>query len=348
MPLRRRCSVVQATALGRRVAPHLAGDRRRCSLQPASNMTYASSLGAQKSNLLTFLERQITVIDQNPCVATHADGDLAARSGTTSSRPEVVPGILAAHQRERSGRNQRTSSSRRAPGDLADGAMLSGIASSANRPDRRSAPHRAPGSTQKENLDDIAPPWRSVLAPGHDFSVARGPFAGRIASPRGQRRIRVAGRSRRRAPRLAHRSIELILLADERHLATGGPRPASGASPGSSPSRRGRASRPARFRVVARPAEIPSRAPSTRARATVVRRARWRSLQEPPRQVARRRSALDAHRPPGPGRPQQPAGFSLEHGGLVIGELRIGCARCLPSIDQPGPSPRVRAAPSRE
>ena len=45
---------------GRRVAPHLAGDRRRCSLQPASNMTYASSLGAQKSNLLTFLERQVT------------------------------------------------------------------------------------------------------------------------------------------------------------------------------------------------------------------------------------------------------------------------------------------------
>ncbi len=44
MPLRRRCSVVQATASGRRVAPHLAGDRRRCSLQPASNMTYASSL----------------------------------------------------------------------------------------------------------------------------------------------------------------------------------------------------------------------------------------------------------------------------------------------------------------
>ena len=60
MPLRRRCSVVQATASGRRVAPHLAGDRRRCSLQPASNMTYASSLGAQKSNLLTFLERQVT------------------------------------------------------------------------------------------------------------------------------------------------------------------------------------------------------------------------------------------------------------------------------------------------
>ena len=52
MPLRRRCSVVQATASGRRVAPHLAGDRRRCSLQPASNMTYASSLSAQKSNLL--------------------------------------------------------------------------------------------------------------------------------------------------------------------------------------------------------------------------------------------------------------------------------------------------------
>ncbi len=60
MPLRRRCSVVQATASGRRVAPHLAGDRRRCSLQPASNMTYASSLGVQKSNLLTFLERQVT------------------------------------------------------------------------------------------------------------------------------------------------------------------------------------------------------------------------------------------------------------------------------------------------
>ncbi len=60
MPLRRRCSVVQATASGRRIAPHLAGDRRRYSLQPASNMTYASSLGAQKSNLLTFLERQVT------------------------------------------------------------------------------------------------------------------------------------------------------------------------------------------------------------------------------------------------------------------------------------------------
>ena len=53
-------AAVQATASGRRVAPHLAGDRRRCSLQPASNMTYASSLGAQKSNLLTFLERQVT------------------------------------------------------------------------------------------------------------------------------------------------------------------------------------------------------------------------------------------------------------------------------------------------
>ena len=60
MPLRRRCSVVQATASGRRVAPHLAEDRRRCSLQPASNMTYASSLGARKSNLLTFLERQVS------------------------------------------------------------------------------------------------------------------------------------------------------------------------------------------------------------------------------------------------------------------------------------------------
>ena len=58
MPLR--VARVQATASGRRVAPHNRG-RSSTVLAPAGKQyAYASSLGAQKSNLLTFLERQVT------------------------------------------------------------------------------------------------------------------------------------------------------------------------------------------------------------------------------------------------------------------------------------------------
>ena len=90
MPLRRRCPVVQATASGRRVAPHLAGDRRRCSLQPASNMTVCLFPERAEEQSPHVPRKTGNVLTAAWPIAINVMVACRPTSGTTSSLPEGI------------------------------------------------------------------------------------------------------------------------------------------------------------------------------------------------------------------------------------------------------------------